>query len=66
MRPMSIVVEHVCRLSDVVRGRDVFIHPTALPVSVSQIFVKVSVVTMDMKRSSIASILLQQFLHTVD
>ena len=58
MRPTWTVVEHVCRLNDVVRDRDVLIHLTALPAPVAQIFVKVSVVTRDRIRSSIAAIII--------
>ena len=57
MRPTWTVVEHACRLNNVVRDRNVFIHLTALPTSASQTFVRVSVVTGDGIRLSIASII---------
>ena len=58
VRPTWTVVEHVCRPNDVLRDRDVLTHQTALPVSVPQMFVKVSVGTRGMIRLSIARIIL--------
>ena len=61
------VVEHVCRLNDVVRDRDVIIHLTASPPCVSQVFVKVSIVARDSTRSSSAGVILStsnKYLYT--